>query len=451
MPKSKHESVESLHLDLNNFRTVHQSDEEHAINALIGIDPDRFWALMESLLDDGYSPTENIIVLDNGTQLVVKEGNRRIGALKLILGLHQNIEVPEHIQQRIQDLTPQWLKSNRQVPCAVYGQSESPLVDKLVSRTHAKGEKAGRADWTAVARARYGRDQNNMSEIGLDLLEKYLAAGKNRTTQQAERWAGEYPLTVLDEAIQKIAPPLNFKMASELVAQYPSKNKKLVDRVLYDIGISQLGFKELRAVSPFWGLIYGLQPKEASATAASQTGTTKSGNKAALTGAAPKKTPASAYASNDPRSVRRMLRDVKVRGTGRDKIVTLVDEIKGLKLEDYPHAFCFVLRSIFELSAKAYCADHKKLGGPSQKKKNGSDKNLADVLRDITEHLTVKGADKDKVKLLHGAMTELGKKEGILSVTSLNQLVHNPSFSIAPSDISLLFSNVFPLLQEMNT
>jgi len=48
---------------------------------------------MESLLDDGYSPTENIIVLDNTDHLVVKEGNRRIAALKLILGLHKNIEV----------------------------------------------------------------------------------------------------------------------------------------------------------------------------------------------------------------------------------------------------------------------------------------------------------------------------------------------------------------------
>lgn len=453
MPKSKHEKVESLHLDLKNFRTVHQPDEEHAINALIGIDPDRFWALMESLLDDGYSPTENIIVLDNGTQLVVKEGNRRIGALKLILGIHQNIEVPDHIQHRIQGLSPQWLKSNSQVPCAIYLQSESALVDKLVSRTHAKGEKAGRADWTAVARARYGRDQNNQSEIGLDLLEKYLASGKNRTTQQAERWAGEYFLTVLDEAIQKLAPHLSFKTAVELVTQYPAKNKKLLDRVLYDIGISQLGFKELRAANPFWGLTYGFQPKVqgASATAGSQAGATSPNKKAGSAGAPSKKPQAPAYASNDPRSVRRVLRDFKVRGAGRDKIATLVDEIKGLKLEDYPHAFCFVLRSIFELSAKAYCADHKKSGGPSQKKKDGSDKNLADVLRDITKHLTGNGADRDRVKVLHGAMTELGKKEGILSVTSLNQLVHNPSFSIAPPDISLLFSNVFPLLQEMNT
>jgi hypothetical protein len=145
------------------------------------------------------------------------------------------------------------------------------------------------------------------------------------------------------------------------------------------------------------------------------------------------------------------LKELKVRGTGRDKIVTLVNEIKALKLEDYPHAFCFLLRSIFELSAKAYCKDHAKSGGPTAQKPDGTDKQLVQVLRDITTHLTANGKDKAKVKELHGAMAELGKSNGVLSVTSLNQLVHNPSFSISPSDISLMFWNVFPLLSEMNS
>jgi hypothetical protein len=34
MPKSKREKVELLQLDLQNYRTVHQSNEEHAISAL---------------------------------------------------------------------------------------------------------------------------------------------------------------------------------------------------------------------------------------------------------------------------------------------------------------------------------------------------------------------------------------------------------------------------------
>jgi len=193
MPIIRHEKVASLNLDLKNYRTVHQPDEEHAINSLISIDPGRFWALMESLLDDGFSPTENIIVLDYAHQLIVKEGNRRIASLKLILGINKGIDVPDNIQEKIKLLTKSWIKDNSSVPCAIYPSSESSLVEKLISRTHDKGEKAGRANWTAVARARYGRDQNKQSEPGLDLLEKYLISGKNLSSQQAERWAGDYP------------------------------------------------------------------------------------------------------------------------------------------------------------------------------------------------------------------------------------------------------------------
>jgi len=135
---------------------------------------------------------------------------------------------------------------------------------------------------------------------------------------------------------------------------------------------------------------------------------------------------------------------------GRDKIAALLVEIRTLKLETHPHAFCFLLRSLFELSAKAYCADHKTKGGPDPKRKDGSDKSLADLLRDIVKHLTNNGADKAKVKVLHGPMTELAKKDGLLSVTSMNQLVHHPYFSVSPPDICILFGNVFPLLEEMN-
>jgi hypothetical protein len=151
---------------------------------------------MESLLDDGYLPTENIIVLENGDK-VVKEGNRRIAALKLIHDYvsTSQVDVPSHIQSKINALDESWKKTNAQVPCTIYTAAEANLVDRVVSLTHGKGEKAGRARWKAVARARHNRDKGGESEPGLDLLEGYIKNGKNLTAHQRERWAGDYPLT----------------------------------------------------------------------------------------------------------------------------------------------------------------------------------------------------------------------------------------------------------------
>lgn len=462
MPTTAQEKIKTLHLDLNNYRTIPQPDEEHAIKALIAINPDWFWPLMESLLDDGFEPTENIIAIRTNGKLVVKEGNRRVAALKLIHGFIAGIEMPDNIARKIGVLPPEWKKQNSLVPCAIYEIKEAGIVEKLVARTHAKGEKAGRDKWNAVAKARFGRDQKSQPEPGLELLEKYLKHGKNVSPQQAERWAGEFHLSVLDEMIQKFASHINFKSPTDLVLQYPTKHKRLLDQVIFDIGISQLGFKELRAATPFWGAAYGVQPKAAGATQQPAAGGSQSAVSTSV-GSTPSLNPTvsgsgltrnvsfAAHASNDPRAVRRMLRGFRVLGNGRDKVKTLLEEIKGLRHEEHPHAFCFLLRSLFELSAKAYCADHNNSGGPNLHKKDGSDKMLADTLREITAHMTTNGKDNQKVKMLHGAMAELGKKDGILSVTSLNQLVHNPSFSITPPDISILFGNIFPLLREMNS
>ena len=89
MPTTAQIEVSKLKLDLKNFRTVPQKKEADAIKAMISIKPDRFFAVMESIIEDGYLPTENIIVLKDGTDNIVKEGNRRIAALKLIHGLYK--------------------------------------------------------------------------------------------------------------------------------------------------------------------------------------------------------------------------------------------------------------------------------------------------------------------------------------------------------------------------
>lgn len=464
MEKTKLIKVADLKIDLTNFRTIHQPDEELATNALISIRPNYFWGLMESLLDDGYSPTENIVVLDVKGCFIVKEGNRRTASLKLIHGITKNVEIPDHIQERINNLSSKWKAENESIPCVVYPEKDAAFVDRLIARTHAKGDTAGRDKWNSVATARYARNQLKKSEPGLDLLEAYLANGRNLNPQQAERWSGEYPLTVLNETLQKLAPLLRAKVAADLVTQYPNKHKKLFDGVLFDIGTGTLGFKEIRDPAQSWLGSYGLTTPNQSEDSGSEAPVSRSAGRAEAAegssgtvgdggGEISRKAKGRSTIShplNDPKSVRKILREFKARGNGREKIAALLIEIRSLKIGTHPLAFCFLLRSIFELSAKAYCADYKKDGGPDTKKKDGSEKSLADLLRDIVNHLTENGSDKAKMRILHGPMTELAKKDGLLSVTSMNQLVHHPSFSVSPPDICVLFTNIYPLLEEMN-
>ena len=142
--------------------------------------PDQFWALAESLLDSGYLPTENIIVLKSGDDLIVKEGNRRIGALKLILGYIKShaINIPENVDEKIKAVTAEWKSENEKVSCAIYDAKEADVVDKIVALVHGKGDKASRDKWESVATARHNRDKNKASEPALDLLENIWLTAK---------------------------------------------------------------------------------------------------------------------------------------------------------------------------------------------------------------------------------------------------------------------------------
>jgi hypothetical protein len=459
MPETRQVAVSELALDLTNYRTVPQPNDVAAVEAMISTSPDRFWALAESLLQDGYLPTESIIVLRAGPpadKLTVKEGNRRVAALKLahkLLPL-DTFSVPDGIAAQIRTASEAWRRDNSRVPCTIYEAVDAAIVDRIVTLAHGKGEKAGRDQWNAVARARHNRQTNGASEPALDLLEKYFVQGKNVTEYQRTRWAGAFPVSVLGEAMKRLAPRVGLSASPALATQYPAINyRDAVEAILHDIGLDRLGFEGIRQKETDFAARYGIPPLTSKRTtkpshAAESIGT---GKKKPVNAAPPVATAHRAVATGDPRATRRLLRDFEPRGKKREKVVALRNEAMKLDLRDTPLAFCFVLRSMFEISSKAYCADHTSSGGPSVTKSNGQEKPLVDVLRDITQHLTSNKSDKEKVKQLHGAMTELGRSEGLLSVTSMNQLIHHPRFSVAPSDIGVLFGNIFPLLEAMNS
>ena len=487
MTNTRTVAVADLSLDLANYRTVHQDSEPDAVRAMVSTSPDRFWALVESLLDDGYMPIENIVVLDerdDDSSLTVKEGNRRIAAVKLILGELDDsiVDVPENLRERIASLDGAWRTSNSEVPCIVYGSADRKIVDRLVTRAHGKGEKAGRDQWNTIARARHNRDAQGQNEPALDLLEKYLKHGRNHTAVQAARWAGDYPLTVLEEAMKRLSSRLGFRNSAELAAAYPKvKGRDPLEQVIRAIGMKLLGFEIIRSREKDFGEQYGIPEVKPTPTpgggaggstgnGAGQTGGAGNGAGSGTTGASGSTGGATnggaggsagsgtgsgsgreeAISSRDPRSVKAKLRAFAPKGSDRDKVVTLRDEAHKLNLKNNPLAFCFVLRSMFEISAKAYCKENASKGGPSTTKKNGSEKYLVDVLRDIVQNLTQNKSDRAMMKALHGAMTELARQDGLLSVTSMNQLVHNPSFNVTTTDICILFGNVFPLLEAMN-
>ncbi|MFA7274562.1 MAG: hypothetical protein WC044_11885 [Crocinitomicaceae bacterium] len=485
MSVTQQKNISDLSLDLKNFRTTPQTDESGAIHAMIAVNPNRFGGIIDSLLEDEYIPTENIICQKQGKEIIVKEGNRRIAAMKLILGLHKinEFQIPESTKAKILSLDNSWKSRNKSVPCSVYEENESERVERIVALTHGKGDKASRDPWTSVAKARHNRDINKAKEEGLNLLEKYIENGRNINAQQKERWAGDYNLSVLDATIPKLLFRFKCDSSTDLVKAYPNiSDRDKLEEILLSIGLGNLGFKQIRDEKSDFTVGFGgftpvppLEPitiSDAVAPSQPETNPTSSSGPSPQSSVSTNSTnpsvpqpspttspingtptlvipaavpsPKSA-ATNTQKHVNSLLKQF-VPTVNRPKVVTLRDEMLKLKVSSNPIAFCFLLRSTFEISAKAYCDDNSL----STTKPNGKEKTLSELLTDATNHLTANKKNLPMTRVLHGAHVEITNPNKILSVTSMNQLVHNPSFSIIPSDICTLFSNIYPLLQAMN-
>lgn len=473
MPTNKYLDINDIQLDLKNYRTVPQKTEVDAVKAMIAIKPDRFYAIIDSIIEDGYLPTENLIILkDKGN--IVKEGNRRTAALKLIHGVldKKKFNLPDSLKTKIDSIDPKWITENKKIPCSIYAIKDKSKVDKIINLTHAKGEKASRDPWTSVAKARQNRDEKNGAEPTLDLLEKYLAKGKNLNRQQKERWSGDFPLTVLDEALRTIVGRMGYANIAELAKKYPrTKLRNDLEDMVRDIGLGAFGFKEIRAKTSDFAIQYNIPPVQPNSTTgqntskAGETTSSNSGNSTtnansnqnssstssqnSSSGSTSNAATSKAYAINDQRAVNKTLKSFNPKGNDRQKIVSLRDELRRLKIKDNPIAFCFLLRSMFEISAKIYCKENS-IPLATTKNNKTVHKTLKQLLSAVTTKLTSNNSNKGMIKALHGANTELSRQSGLLSVTSMNQLVHNPTFSIAPHDICTLFNNVYPLLEEMN-
>ena len=478
MPKVRLYKVEKLRLDPKNFRHMPEKNEEAALHKMSVLDPKYFWGLAESLFRNSYIAVENIVVRQlegPDGEALVEEGNRRVGLLKLALGLlkGKNLDIPEPIERLLNELDDNWRTKNSEIPCLTFSAREQDAAKELVAIVHGKGELAGRLEWNAVATARHNREQNAASEPELDLLEKYIKLAQNITPEQKEQWAGDYKLSILDSAMHALNSRLGFATIRDLADAYPDipKYRKNLDDIVRDIGLGGLTTDDVRG--PTFGINYGIpvgvpgtpSPPVSLATVNLEPSTHSNIGQnpvsSLLGSAGPSLNPTPpdrrtrAVPTNTQLHVRKLLRQIVPMGTNRSKLLTVKNEMLCLSIQKTPIAFCALTRVMVELAVKAYCDDHKRKSGPKTTK-NNVERKLIDILNDVYDHLLASNAAEnggqvqaDYRKALYGAKAELNNPTGFFSITSFNQLIHGTTFTMDESHISTAFANVFPFLKEV--
>jgi hypothetical protein len=469
MPERTAKKAADLSLDLENFRMIPQANEVASLKGMIDVGPKEFWGLMESILSEGYTGEGNLIVLrddDDPEKLVVKEGNRRLAVIKVargLIALHEDAEVPSAVRRALARIPAEERADRKDIPVLIYPSEQADVVDRIVSRKHGKGGHAGRADWNSVPRARHNRTQGQ-KEYGLDLLEKYIDRGKNLTDQEKASWQGHYPLTVLNEALPRIVAFLGESVnVKDLVATYPRSSYRIaLESIMAAIGRHALTVPGMRnppdesVWSPvFYGFVApggpgqptGSEPgQEASSSAAGASSEPESTGASGSSGGSHDSAKPDAFETYA--DLQNWFKNLRVVGDHREKVAILAKEAARINVDKAPHAVAFVVRSMFELSAKAYCKEHHgQKGVPSYGEKEGK---LDTALLAIIAHIRNL---EDNQSLLYGAERELihdDQHPHFLSMKSMHQLIHNPHFIIDGGRFRQSFKNLKYLMEALN-
>lgn len=161
--------VSSLHFDPNNPRLaefgIDKDTPEEEILTILWESMD-VRELVQSIAASGFFPHEALIVAEEDGKNVVIEGNRRLAALKVILGsspaADRDWDVPE--------LTPERIASLKSVPVIFSGRTESW---RFLGFKHVNGA----AKWTSYAKAKYIAHVHREYEIPLSDIAKQIGDG----------------------------------------------------------------------------------------------------------------------------------------------------------------------------------------------------------------------------------------------------------------------------------
>lgn len=451
-------SLASIVLDLDNFRTMHQPDEAAAIFAIIQASESKVRNLAKDIAETGLSLANNIVVVsmeDEQGKYVVMEGNRRISCLKMIenpeLVPSSNPQLKNFFQSLAASTNADWRAQNLEnINCVVCSEAEAL---REVERRHATGQDGvGLENWEAMARLRLSRKLGIPVPM-LEIVEAFISADSsfNNTVRQALFHA--YPITTFERWFIPLASFLG-TTPEQLAADYPTHPKKQsIDKLLRHIAdgetvTSRTHEKVKDHILPALANVYfpasppagsvssappasgGAQPNPVPPPAA----TAQSGSTSSAT--APSNS-SQAARGNSP-SIRKVnkfnqvVKNFSARGADHQKIQTLIDEIKRLKIADHPHAFVMLLRSIIDISVHSYCnANGIQTQIPAGTRMK--DIELNNLCVTVANHMETQ--DGTLVRKLHGVKNLFSTAASPLSITSMNQTVHG-QYVVNPAHVA---------------
>lgn len=455
-------SITNLLLYLDNPRFDPVEHQSEAINAMVRDQKGKLVALGQDIAIHGLNPAAPVLVKPydaNGKQWVVREGNRRITALKLIIEPSLVSSDLAKLRREFQQLGSLIdIKLLQNVPCVVL--EDEDQINKWVALAH-MGENGGvgTVGWNAQQTSRF-RSIVGKTDMRLAFLDELRLS--EDVPQSLKDRIGSIKKTNFDRLMED--PDVR-----KLLGLYIVKGRiRLVGRVnsyllmvIGDLAYGRLRVKDIYLESDREKYMGSLRQGEANRTLSSPamqphsgTGSScdpsqvDSSNPNAQPTTSPPNNQAAAPTSNSKRLVsysvnrKTLIPADQTLAIPQARILRIYRELKSISVEDYPNAVAVLFRTFIESSADYYA------------KNNG----LIDKRLNVDSTLSVKIDGVATCMENNSTMTKhelrpirqmASSETQNSSVKTFHSYVHNMNITPSSVDLRSAWDDIWPFVQQI--
>ncbi|ELY4577316.1 hypothetical protein SMZ92_000658 [Cronobacter sakazakii] len=494
MYQYKNIKISDLMLDVQNSRFSENADgQREAIKVMVENQGQKLIKLARDIAEKGVDPSERMIVIKNDDLekgFVVKEGNRRVTALKLI-------ENPSLAQNKTFELLFEKLKKSRKikvmdVDCVVFDNEE---YNHWINLKHTgQNEGAGRVGWTTPEQLRF------MARNGKESFANQLYSFIDLFPEHFENIIKEknrIKITNLDRLIgdPSFRKSLNINgvdgvlFCSQPLARFISELKKVLNVMILtddsgktEFTVNRIRFKEDRAnliselqltsyspqLEKEWRLLEppklsdvdkSDEPKNNNGSEGSKDGKGAGDNESDRKGSDNHTNGSNgSNGSNDsgkekdykkfnPAGINRnhmIPMGVSLKfGTEHKRCHRIFTELKKMTHSEHQNSLAVMLRVFIELSLNTYFDTNKLVFVDSKKPKRtpGLHDKVILVSNDLFEKKIISGAQKTAILSYSKQMTNAG--------SSLQQYVHNANLIPSKEFVNTEWDNFQPLIESI--
>jgi hypothetical protein len=415
-----------LYLDNPRFDPVkHQSE---AINAMVRDQKGKLVALAQDIAIHGLNPTAPVLVKPydaNGKQWVVREGNRRITALKLIT--EPSLVPPDLLKLRLEfqqlgSLIGIELLQN--IPCVVL--EDENQINKWVALAHmGESNGVGTVGWNAQQTSRF-RSIVGKSDMRLAFLDELRLS--DAVPQSLKGKIGSIRKTNFDRLMEDpdVRKFLGLSIVEGRIRFVGGVNPYLL-MVIDDLACGKLRVKDIYLESDREKYMGSLRQREANRTLPP---------------------PPAAPANNAKRLAsylinRKTLIPADQTPTiPQPRILRMFRELKSISVEDYPNAIAVLFRSFIECSADYYAKKHQLTD-----KRLNVDSTLSVKIGGVATYMENNGiVTKHELR----AIRQMASSETQnYSVKTFHSYVHNMDVTPSSVDLRSAWDDIWPFIERM--